>query len=412
VTTALAPQRQAPARGGAGQEICIRLLMLYAFLLPVQVATPIGIRIALSDLAVIAYLAIRGGRLRRVVGAWTVWHHALVVVVWGGLLVALIRTGEVGWATVITKAAGLLVLLATFASLVDVARDWEALRRVLRAFLAGALLHGALAVLVFVLRRSAGIAVPWINVPYETSRMTGLLIDPNAFGGLLGIALLLHLCTAAHGRPLLRGRWTRVADVVLPLALLGTFSRSAWIGTLLGLAAVLIVDPYFAVRVVRRLLIPLSVGVLVGWSLLTGFSSLVARPQQVEDRLQIADAALEDFLEAPLLGTGLGVFGEEHGVIVHNTLLWFLTEMGLVGLAVFAGLLLTTAWRGYCTVGAAPPAESGLAVGLLAGFCVGLGLSVGIEATYQRPWWLVLAGLSCAYVMCRQDTRAPCGAPL
>jgi putative inorganic carbon (HCO3(-)) transporter len=408
--TVLAVLGPRPAVTWRGHEGCVRLLVLYAFLLPVQLATPLGVRLAPSDALVLAYLALRAPHLRRVPAAWTRWHLALLLVLWSSVLVALARTGSISGTVFVTKALGMLVLFATFAAVIDAATDWATLRRVLRAFLVGALLHGGVAVLAFALRRSLDLRVPFVNAPYETSRATGLLIDPNAFGGLLAAALLLHLCTAAHGRPLLAPPWTRLADVVLPLALLATFSRSAWIGTVFGIFVVFVVDPSFGLRVLRRLLWPVAAATALGSIALPEFGALVSRPQQVQDRVNIADSALGEFLGAPLLGTGLGAYSDEHGVIVHNTLLWFLTEMGVVGLTVFLGLLLSCATRGWWAVGAAPRGESGLVLALLATVGVGVGLSVGIEALYQRSWWLALAGCGAAYALCREGRPAPTAA--
>jgi hypothetical protein len=386
----------APRRAGSW------LLSAYAFFLPVQVTAPLGLRWAVSDGFVVAYLLLRGARLRRVGSAWSGWHYALVAVLWSGLLVALANTGRIPLGAFLAKALGILVLLATFAALVDGLVDWRSLRRVFKAFLLGALWNGAAGVLAFGLALTAGLSVPFVNAPYETSRVTGFLIDPNAFGGFLATALLLHVCTTAHGTPLL-SKWPgRVAELVFPIALLATFSRSAWIGAGAGVCAVLVIHPRFGLRVLGRLTAPLVIGVVLGSLILPNFLLLVSRPEQVQGRVLLGQDAVHDFLASPLLGTGLGVFSAKHGIIVHNTVLWFLTEMGLVGFVILGGLLVSYVRRGLWTLQHCPDHESGLVLGLLAGFVVVLGLSLGIEAMYQRYWWLLLAGLSAAYALRRQ----------
>lgn len=381
---------------------CRRLMAAWAFFLPVQVGTSAELRLAVSDLLLVAYLLLRGGRLRRVAQAWSPWTYGLAAVLWGGLVVAVVRTGSVSQTALVAKAVGVLVLLAGVAALVDVCVDWDALAGVLRAFLLGTLLNVALALTAYALLRTTGAELPWVNAPYQASRLTGLLIDPNAFGGLIATALVLHLTTTAAGAPLLSRRAGRLADAVLSVGLLLTFSRSAWIGAVLGLLFVALPLPRVLGRVLGRVLVPLVAGVVLASAWLPSFSDLVSRPGQVTARVSIAGNALHDFLGDPLLGTGLGVFGATHGVIVHNSVLWFLTELGLVGLLAFAGFLLAHALRGLWTLRATRGRARGLALGLFAGVGTGLGVSVGIEAVYQRYWWLMLGGTAAAHGLARR----------
>ncbi len=382
---------------------CRRLMAAYVFLLPVQLGASATLRIAVSDLFVFAYLVRRGSRLRRVPAAWSPWAYALVVVVWTGVLVALAHTGAMSQTTFLAKAVGLLVLLGSFAAVVDVAVDWATLRTLLRAFLLGVLANVALAVFAYTVLRTTGVKLPLLNAPYEDSRLTGLLIDPNAFGGIIATALVLHLVTSCGGAPLLSRGWARFADLALPVGLLLTFSRSAWIGAFLGALFVGVAAPRVLARMAARVGPPAVAGVLLASFWLPSFSSLVSRPGQVTARVSIADDALRDFIVNPVLGTGLGVFSSRHGVIVHNSTLWFLTELGLVGLVVFVGFLLAYAAKGWRTVHEVSGPPRALALALFAGIGVGLGVSVGIEALYQRYWWLMFAGTAAAHGLARQE---------
>jgi hypothetical protein len=284
--------------------------------------------------------------------------------------------------------------------------EWDTLAAVLRAFLLGVLVNVALALVAYLVLRTTGAELPLVNAPYQASRLTGLLIDPNAFGGVIATALVLHLSTTAAGAPLLSRGGGRAADALLSIGLLLTFSRSAWIGAVLGCAFVAMVLPGVLARMAGRVLVPAVTAVLLASSWLPSFSQLVSRPGQVTARVSIADNALNDFLGDPLLGTGLGVFGATHGVIVHNSVLWFMTELGLVGLIVFAGFLLAHAVRGMWTLRHAGGAARGISLGLFAGLGVGLGVSVGIEATYQRYWWLMIAGTAVAHGLTRQGVTS------
>lgn len=403
---ALMPERgPAARRPGDVPRSCTWLMVAYAASLAVQFETPLGIRLALSDAFLLAYFVIRGARLRRVPEAWSGWHYAFLAVVWGALLVAMVRVGEVSSRAVVAKAVGLLVLLGAVVALVDVAESWARLRTVLTGFVVGAVASATAGLVAFGLARETGVQLPLLNAGYESGRVSALLIDPNAFGGLLATALLLHACTSVHGRPLLGGAPGRLADVVLPVALVATFSRSAWIGALAGLAAVTALSAGAATRVVRRIGPVVLAAVLLGLWRVPEIGSLAARPEQVGDRFRIAGAAAEEVLRTPLLGTGLDVFAQQHGVVVHNTLLNVVTEMGLLGLLVFVGLLAWHAGTGRRALVLAPRGESGVVLGLVAGLAVGLGLSVGIEASYQRYWWLALGGIGVAGALVARADR-------
>ncbi|HUR50675.1 MAG TPA: O-antigen ligase family protein, partial [Mycobacteriales bacterium] len=263
-----------------------------------------------------------------------------------------------------------------------------------RAFVLGAVANAALALITFLVERVAGLRVPLVNEPFVDSRLSGLLIDPNAFGGLIATALVLHLVTSAAGAPLLSRRVSRLATVCLPLALALTFSRSAWIGTVFGLGAVAAADPRLLRKAARALAAPLLVVLPLVLLNLPGAASLAERPGQVSARLDIANQALADVAAHPLSGIGLGVYEQRHGVIVHNTALWFLTEMGLVGLIAFLGFILLQVRRATWMIVRGPEQAWVVGAALLGAVFVGLGLSLGIEAFYQRYWWMAFAGLA------------------
>jgi O-antigen ligase len=90
---------------------------------------------------------------------------------------------------------------------------------------------------------------------------------------------------------------------------------------------------------------------------------------------------------------------------MHNSALWFLADFGLVGLAVFCGFLgwfFIKAWNAYRL---APDDEKPLALALLLAHTAMVGLAVGIEAFYQRQWWLVLALIAASSGLVRCPAR-------
>ena len=362
----------------------------YCFLLPIQLSGLGSFRFAPADLLLAVYVVARFPALGRVRRAWSLWQPVLVAVIWFGLVTALWRNGGLSQGAVLVKAVGIVILMVGYACFVDFASSTRQLRFALRWFVLGALANSAVALLAFAANYGAGIVVPLVNALYPTSRLAGLLIDPNAFGGLVATALALHLLTVRSIVPLLTGWLARLADFVLPITLALTFSRSAWVGLTLGLLGALLVRPRMLIAAVGRLWVPAVAGALV-LAALPGSGALASRPGQVTARLSIGQEAYADLLLNPLTGVGLGSFERAHGVIVHNTFLWFLTEMGLVGAFVFGAWMLTLVRRALVVIHARPGGDATLAVGVLAGLLVGLGVSIGIEAFYQRYWWLMFA---------------------
>ena len=99
----------------------------------------------------------------------------------------------------------------------------------------------------------------------------------------------------------------------------------------------------------------------------------------------------------------MGSFFSAEGVVVHNTALWFLADFGILGLIVLIGYLgsfFTMSWYAYRH---APPREKPLVLALLLAHTAMVGLSMGIEALYQRHWWLVVALIGAGYSLARQQ---------
>lgn len=394
------------------------LIAGYVALLPIQFepgTLGLPLRFAPSDALLLAYLAVRLPRLRHVGSAWSVWMMALPALLGTGMLVALINTGHVGEYAYLQKGVGLLTLMAAFLALVDHLDSWDRIHRVVRIFVISVLVNAVVSVVCYVLAATGGPIVPVLNQPFPGVRLTGMLIDPNAFGGLIGIALLLHLLTATGARPALTGVLRRTADVFLPVALLLTFSRSSWIGFVCGLLVVTALRPAACAPALRRMAAGAVVALpaaVIGLALVVSNPlSLIERPDQVQSRLSIGSDALAEIEHSPLLGVGIGVYQERHGVIVHNTALWFATELGVIGLIVFAGLIWSVCARLFVLSRAAAPANAALATALLAANVAMLGLSIGIEAFYQRHWWLLFAVAGAAWALERDAaTRVGPGA--
>jgi hypothetical protein len=82
-----------------------------------------------------------------------------------------------------------------------------------------------------------------------------------------------------------------------------------------------------------------------------------------------------------------------------------LSEFGLMGLTVFAGFMLWFILRGREALRLADPAAQPLILALISAHVGMLGVSAGIEALYQRHWWLVMAMLASSWVLARNNKR-------
>lgn len=95
--------------------------------------------------------------------------------------------------------------------------------------------------------------------------------------------------------------------------------------------------------------------------------------------------------ESPILGAGLGVFffksttWLEHPQVVHNTLLWILTELGILGLMAFCYIIYVI-WKFIISNKTFPIARNALFFLLI----VFLLFSLVHEIFYQRMFWLIL----------------------
>ena len=379
-------------------------LFLYAFLLPVQVPVGADLRLAPSDAFLFLYLLARLPRLANHRAAWSIWHGAILLSLLLGTIVAAIH-GQLGFYVLVQKDFGILTLFVAYACVIDFCTDLGRVLWVCNGFLWGVLIN-LLVALAALYASNAGIfTASYIN--FSGVRLAGLLIDPNAFGGLLAVAVGLHVLPRTLGVHILAGLPGRLLSALLPIGVILTFSRSAWIGT----AAVLAVGAwqigYRLVRVLFKLGIALAlVGILGAAFLLPNASTLARRQEQVDGRVSILQTAYHDFSTNPIVGIGLGQSLVLHQVQIHNTTMFFLTELGPLGLLSLVGLMAWYAARAWAIARSTHRTVRGLGIGLLAAHLGMFGLSMGIDAFYQRHWWLVF-GLVGALIPLAEALRQP-----
>jgi O-antigen ligase len=233
-----------------------------------------------------------------------------------------------------------------------------------------------------------------------------MLVDANAYGGLLAVAFSIVLLGGNSQKPLLVG-WVRTACLLsLSIGLLLTSSRSAWVG-------IAFISLYAGFRSPRLMLLIVLIAIsgigMIAFFLSSDsfeqFVTLSSRQNTIEERVEIINDAWDMFRYNPAFGAGLGSYFEEHGIIVHNSAMWFLVEFGVIGLLVFLGFMSSFIIKGVAAFQTAPSEHQSLIAGLIAAHLAMLGISLGIEATYQRHWWLVMSLLGASYTLAIRDTK-------
>jgi O-antigen ligase len=223
----------------------------------------------------------------------------------------------------------------------------------------------------------------WLVFPkyiYTTTSSTELEFIGRGRGPLLnpvGNGMLLAACLSAalmwwprFKRP---GRVMLVALSALILAALGcTLTRSTWLGGAMGLAVLigLTLPAKWRLPVLGGGLLVAALVVATQWQNLIAFKrdrDLTAEhtAESVAMRPILATVTWKMFLDRPLFGCGLFQYSDEsldylsdrsvalplekaRGCLPHNVLFSYLTETGLVGLALFVthiGFWIRDAWR-------------------------------------------------------------------
>jgi hypothetical protein len=305
------------------------------------------------------------------------------------------------WA-IVNKTLGLYLLFLAYVAVIVTIKSWSAVLRVARLLL--------LSITVVNLFSIGAYLVGWqtdlVNDP-DLDRLTGMLIDPNAYGGLLVVGLALLIPGALRGERLLPRPFHYAAWISLPYGVLLTQSRSAWVALAAMFLALGLASPRKATRaLVAILLVTAVIAIAAGAENRASFIERSDRPQTIDSRVSEARDGLNAYVESPVVGIGLGVYYERYDQIVHFTALWVLADMGVVGFVILVGFFgVITLWAIRLMRGS--PREGtkrDLALGLLMAHASVIGLSVGIEALYQRHWWLVMALIASMYA---QGAAAP-----
>jgi putative inorganic carbon (HCO3(-)) transporter len=393
------------ARTGQKSGILKFLVGAYAALLPYQVGVTSDMNFAVANCGLLLILLLAPGQLQYRKPAWTIWHLAMVFVFAIGTLVSALNTGYLTRYVFLNKDTGLLLLLLSYAAITSAAAEWEDVRHILRVFTVGVVAQNLVAIGAFLAAYFFGVDTPLTS--YGGLRLSGMMLDANAYGGLLVVALVICEGASWGPAPLFKGFPLMFCRLTLGLGILFTFSRSAWVSLTLALLLLCVVRRQVALRVALVGLIGAPCLFLVmGRRFLQFFESMAARPEEGESRFKLAHDALTEFARHPFVGGGLGSFISTEGTIVHNTFLWFLADFGILGLIVLLGYFGSLSLRAWFAYKVAPDSEKPIMIALLLAQTAMMGLAMGIEAFFQMHWWLVMALIASGYsIVCRQPNQ-------
>ncbi|MCP4896539.1 MAG: hypothetical protein GY906_06140 [bacterium] len=196
-----------------------------------------------------------------------------------------------------------------------------------------------------------------------SNRLHGLNNHYMTFSGWTLIVVLLLLGDIAFNRDPQRLMWTIPAFGISSIALLLSFTRSAWVGLGAGLCLVAIVWR-------PKALYAYSILLLLLWLLLPGpilnraVSIFDLRDDSNYDRLCMVKSGIQMASDFPVFGVGLGMVQVHYANYrvddaprkkvphLHNNVVQIAAERGLFGLAAYASILFVfvfRTWRGVRT---------------------------------------------------------------
>lgn len=377
----------------------------YVALLPFQFDLGNGINFAPSDCLMLLVLVLAAGQLRYRKPAWTLWHFGIAATFAIGSLVAAVRFGTLDRYELLNKDAGLLLPFLSYAAITSAVTEWDDLRRLLRVFTISVVIQNMVAVGGFLATYFLGVANPFAR--YGGMRLSGMLLDPNAYGGLLVAAYVICEGASLGRAPLFKGFMLWLSRLTLGLGILFTFSRSSWMALLLALLLLCALQTRVAIRVVLALTVAAPcLLLLMGNRFVPVFQEMASRPKQVQGRFDLIHDALQAFAQHPIFGGGIGSFRLGEGEIAHNSAMWFLADFGVIGLVALLGFLGWFFVKGWYAYRFAPAREQSLVLGLLLAHTAMFGLAMGIEAFYQRHWWFVLGLIASSYSLTLSRRRS------
>lgn len=232
----------------------------------------------------------------------------------------------------------------------------------------------------------------WVGHGSIEHRVTGLLSHYMTLAGLLSVALLTVVALNWLDRP---RWWSTVAAALMGTVLIVSLTRSAWIGTLVGLTVLAALQGWR--KVARLALAGTALGLAVFWLAPPVLSYRIERffsPAEVSNRMRLWlwDMGLRVVRDHPWLGTGpdqmpyiydnyrLPAMPEDEvQAHFHNDLVQMAVERGWPGLVLWLGWYFSgLGWFRSRYRRADTPLSRALAAGLLAAW-----VSLGVVGLFE-----------------------------
>jgi putative inorganic carbon (hco3(-)) transporter len=392
------PTRATPSRpsGSDGSGIAFRLYLLAVFLMPLQLELEqfrgvVESRLPPGDLVLVASILLAPTALRLIRHPLFLLPVFLPVVLAFGMLLAIVQRGDVTPHALRVKFLGAWILVAWCIVTAVYARAGHS-RRILRVWVLGMVVW---AVVAYIDWRVVDL-IPFLKFD-EPTRFGGMQFDVNNAGAAYGVAVIVLW---RMGGQLFRSTVARtLALATCAAALALTLSRGSYVAVAAAVIVVLAVTRSTAKNWARYAGFVLVVAVVGGATGFLGsaYQDFADRPNTVAEREDLTAEALDSFAASDGLGIGLGsqladtharldVSQQGGGQIVHNTAIWLLVEMSVVGIAYLVAMAvlpiqITLRMRAF---------DRQLALALLGSHIVMLVASLGIEALYQRQWWMII----------------------
>jgi len=340
------------------------------------------------------------------------------------LLISYLYSGSLSSWALFNKFCGWFLVLGYFwfGVAVSLYLSKEYRNQIIKIFLMTSWLISSIEFLTVVFDKF-NVVIPYFEPEF---RLTGCFENPNAYGLFCVFCLLIHL-PFVKAALLFRPIWHQFGLAINVVALIYSCSRSAYVALIIGVS-ILALKKQFPSKIINSFWILL---ILLGISNFPfkleyayekagkpqsykfeeylpgkGISSHALRYYTNEnlwngkdggaqERLETTKQALNLWKTHPLMGIGLGGFLEQQKVPVgqrvalHNTPLWLMTEMGLVGLALMLSFMFVCFHDInkfiYHKKASDPLLKSVLAI--MVGFAAA---SLVTELTYQRHLWFWL----------------------
>jgi putative inorganic carbon (hco3(-)) transporter len=255
---------------------------------------------------------------------------------------------------------------------------------------------------------------PRSEVKGDFTRITGPFNQSNTFGRYLMLMIVFGVALAPH----LQRRWRLMLTAILAVSsgfLLLTYTRTALIGTVLGLAIVGLIQS-------KRLLVGLVLIAVCAILLVPQLSSRLGSVAQgstthpssntLDWRLRYWSELLPLAGSNPVTGIGLGMaeYSTEQEQAPHNDFLGAYVETGLLGLGAYLAMLAALVGLGFRAVKLSPPRsfDRGVGAGLLgcAVAFIAASLFANVLGNVVNLWYLFTFAAAAAAIVRRRQARA------